>query len=78
MKKDLYELYEITLNKADFWLIMSTLNSELCRISTRKKQDRKKLRQEYYNEREERINDLIDYLHECTTDKELVEMLKKF
>lgn len=73
------ELYDITLREKDFWLIMMALEGELCRISTRKKQDREKLRQKYYNEQEEKINILMDYLYNCTNDKKYQdEMLKKF
>jgi hypothetical protein len=73
------KIYNITISEKEFWLIMMSLESELCLISTRKKQDRKKLRQEYYNKKEIEINCLMDYLYECTNDKqEQDELLKKF
>jgi hypothetical protein len=76
MKK---ELYDITLNERDFWLIMLALENQLVKISTRKKQGKKDFMKEYYEEQEIRINCLMDYLHYCIIDKnELDENLKKF
>lgn len=66
MKK---ELYDIILNERDFFLIMLALENQLCKISTIKKQDRKKLNQEYYKKQEILINRLMNYLYECTTNK---------